>query len=128
MPHRSQKVLVIEDDPQVLQMMQLVLQRSHLAVTTAATGEEGLALAETEDFDLITLDIDLPGLNGFEVCKALKRHERTRHIPVTFVSAHFWSEAMERAHEAGGADFLCKPFTAQALTEMVKEHLPPRHN
>ncbi|MCA9635599.1 MAG: PAS domain-containing protein, partial [Myxococcales bacterium] len=118
------RVLYVEDNPANRRLMQLLFQEHlGLPLTTAVTGEEGLELARAAPPDLILLDLDLPGIDGFEVARALADDPRLASIPVVVVSAHGMNEHIERARAAGFADYLVKPINIPRLTEIVRYHL-----
>src|ERR1700734_3660653 len=104
------KILIIEDQPEVLRMMAFVLTRAGCEVQTAQNGKEGMQLAQQREMDLILLDIDLPDINGFEVCRCLKEDPRVSGIPVIFVTGRFCEESRRRGLPLGAADYIDKPF------------------
>jgi DNA-binding response OmpR family regulator len=81
------KILIVEDDTPVAMMIAYLLTRAQCEVAFAHTAKKGMQLAEGGNFDLITLDVDLPDGNGFQLCSRLKEHLRLRDTPVVFVSA-----------------------------------------
>ena len=117
------KILIIEDHPEVLSVMAYLLTRAGCDVTTAQTGSEGLQRAKDEAFDVITLDIDLPGISGFEICRRLKRNPRLRHIPVIFVSGRLCEEDRRHSLELGAADCIDKPFDALAFAQRILSYV-----
>jgi len=106
------RILVIEDEPGVSLMMVHLLTRAGCEVAAAWNAAKGMALAQAGDFDLITLAADLPGLNGFEFCRWLKRDGRLRHTPVVLVSGRSSQAEARRGLELGAADYITKPFGA----------------
>jgi DNA-binding response OmpR family regulator len=104
------KILIIEDEPGVSMMMVYLLARAGCEVATAWNAEKGMQLAQNGDFDLIALDVDLPGMNGFEICRRLKEDARLRHTPIVFVSGRPCDEDVRRGLELGAADYIIKPF------------------
>lgn len=113
----KRKILVVEDHPTVREVLRTLLGMEDYEVAVAPNGEAGLALAEVLRPDVVILDVMMPGLNGYEVCRAIKaRAERTRIVMVTARS----SEEDERAGREAGADaYLRKPFSPLDILEAV---------
>jgi len=116
-------LLVIDDDPTNLQVALDELSAYDYAVLTARDGERGFRRAIHVRPDLILLDIGLPGADGHEVCRRLKTHPNTAHIPVIFMTARRGLDDKLRAFELDGVDFLTKPFAAAELLARVRAHL-----
>lgn len=117
------KILVVEDEIPLALMMVFLLSRLGYDVTTARTGQEGLRLASNYQFDLITLDVDLPDINGFEICRELKQRHISRHTPVIFITGRPHPEDRQLALEIGAADYITKPFDAQDFLLRIQSHL-----
>ncbi len=116
-------VLIIEDDEAATRLMAAQLQRAGYHVAVAATGEQGLAAARTGDPEAILLDIDLPGIDGWQVLAELKRDERLRHIPVLIVSVN---DDTAIGLALGAVDYFVKPVDrATLLTWMTRHGLIP---
>ena len=101
----------------------IALTRAGCEVATAQTGVEGLQLAENGRFDLITLDVDLPETDGFEICSRLKNHADLRHTPVVFVTGRFAEEDVRRGREVGAADYITKPFDLLSFISRLFSHI-----
>jgi DNA-binding response OmpR family regulator len=104
------KILIVEDEMPVAMMMVFLLHRAGCEVETATNAEQAVSLVQAADFDLITLDIDLPGGNGFEIFARLKKLPSWHNPPVIFVSGRPYEEDQQRARELGAVDFILKPF------------------
>jgi DNA-binding response OmpR family regulator len=115
------KILVVEDEMPVALMMVFLLTRAGCDVTTATSGKKGLELAATTKFDLITLDVDLPDVKGFEICRELKQRHISHRTPIVFVSGSSSIENQQRALELGAVDFIEKPF---AVSDYISRILP----
>ncbi len=102
------RILVVDDDARNLKLLKALLQAEY-EIVTASSGAEALSISGKIDLDLVLLDIMMPGMDGFEVCRRLKQSEATRLIPVVMVTALDDSEAKVKAIEAGADDFLAKP-------------------
>jgi DNA-binding response OmpR family regulator len=107
------KILIIEDDTPVAMMMVNVLSRAGCDVRVANTGQKGMELARENKFDLITLAVDLPDINGFEICSELKQRHLSRHTPIVFVSGRPCEKDRQRGLEIGAVDYITKPFDAR---------------
>jgi DNA-binding response OmpR family regulator len=115
------KILVIEDEPGVSMMMVYLLTQAGCEVQTAWSAERGMRLAQTSAFDLITLDVSLPGVNGFEICGLLNENPFFS-TPIVFVSGQFCEENMRRAFELGAVDFIEKPFEMTDFVFRIISH------
>ena len=113
------KILTIDDNALVHKIVQRSLDNKY-DIFSANNGEEGLQVALKECPDIILLDVEMPGLNGYDVCKKLKEEEKTANIPVVFLSSLSNLSSRMAGYEAGGADFLIKPFEAPELVAKLK--------
>jgi CheY-like chemotaxis protein len=120
------KILVIEDHPDVLNTMVFLLEREGCSVVAAQTGGQGMELARDGDFDLITLDVDMPGISGFEVCRRLKQDPVLRQTPAVFVSGRSCDEDIHHGLALGAVDYITKPFDALAFVPRVLSHILPK--
>lgn len=118
------KILIIEDHSFMRQLLALRLKKNSYDIITASDGQEGLNKALQEKPDLVILDINLPGISGFEVGTKLKADPRTKSIPIIFVSARGDREDIFKAiSEIGAECYIIKPFTSEKLLEEVKKAL-----
>ena len=120
---RKPRILVIEDQSDVRDLLRLALKRAGCDVATAETGMEGLQLAETGKFDLITSDVDLPDMNGFEICSRLRNHAELRDTPVVLVTGRFSEEDVRRGREVGATDYITKPFDLLSFLARLLSHI-----
>ena len=116
-------ILVIDDEPANLQVIVDHLQASGFDVRVAQSGEEGLERAGHIEPDLILLDVLLPGVDGFETCRRLKADERTRNIPVIFMTVLANVEDKVKGFAVGGIDYVTKPIQRTELLARVQSHL-----
>ncbi len=116
----SARVLVVDDVLPNVKLLEAKLAREYFEVLTASNGPEALAMAETGAPDIILLDIMMPGMDGFEVCRLLKANPATVHIPVVMVTALSDTADRVRGLEAGADDFLTKPVSDVALFARVR--------
>jgi sigma-B regulation protein RsbU (phosphoserine phosphatase) len=113
------RILTVDDADNNRDMLWRRLQRLGLSVQTAATGQQVLEIVRAQPFDLVLLDIMMPGLDGLSVLQALKADGRTRHIPVIMISALDEMESVVRCIEAGAEDYLSKPFDSTLLRARI---------
>ncbi len=118
----AKRILVTDDDPVILRLLQVNLELEGYDVLLAHHGEEAYELAVAETPDLVILDIMMPRMDGYETVEKLKATETTKDIPVVFLSAKAQQSDIERGKEYGVADYLTKPFDPTELLEVV-EHL-----
>jgi two-component system, OmpR family, alkaline phosphatase synthesis response regulator PhoP len=123
----SSCVLVVDDNAQNVELMQAYLETLNCVVHTAADGIEALAKVPQVKPDLILLDIMMPRMSGFEVCRRLKADPKTRDIPILMVTALNELGDIERGVESGTDDFLTKPINKLELLTRVKSLLRVRH-
>lgn len=124
--NKRKSILIIDDLQENLRLLVTLLQKEGYRVRPTRDGLRGLATAQAELPDLILLDIKMPGLNGIEVCQQLKADERTRHIPVIFLSALADTKDKIRGFQAGAVDYVTKPIEEDELLARVNTHLALR--
>jgi two-component system, OmpR family, response regulator len=112
------QVLVVDDEPNIRELVQVALKFHGCTVTTAATGKDALRHAEAERPDLIVLDVMLPDMDGFEVCRRLRA--AGNEVPVIFLTARDTSSDTVTGLAIGGDDYVTKPFSVEALVARVR--------
>ncbi len=117
----AKSILVIDDEPSIGRVVQFKLQQEGFKVRVATDGLEGLAYMKEEKPDLILLDLMMPGMDGFEVCRRLRAAPETVATPVIILTARGQEMDRIRGVELGVLDFFTKPFSPQKLLERVKE-------
>ncbi len=117
------KILVIDDEVQLVQMVQIRLEANGYDIVTAYDGEEGIEKVKSENPDLIILDIMMPKMNGFEACKILKNDPKYSKIPIIFLSAKVQEEDLEIGKAKSADAFVKKPFETPDLLAKIKELL-----
>ena len=122
------RVLVVEDHQDIGDLMRLALSRSLIDATLCGTGEEALTRLTTEDYDLVLLDIALPGMSGLELCGQLKANPRLKSIPVIVVSGYHSPENKQEAERLGAVDFIEKPITLLRFLACIMGHLKLKLN
>ncbi len=121
------KVLIVDDNPQNVELLQAFLESLPVKIVTAGDGVEALEQVARENPDLILLDIMMPRMSGFQVCKKLKSDPKTRDIQVLMVTALNELGDIEQASECGTDDFVSKPINKLELLTRVKSLLRVRH-
>jgi len=117
------KILVVDDQMAVALMMVFLLTRAGCDAGAALNAEKALRLAQTQTFDLITLDVEMPGLNGFELFQRLKNISHLKDTPILFVSGCATIENQQRALDLGAADFIEKPFDTLEFVPRLLSHI-----
>ncbi|HOX07084.1 MAG TPA: response regulator transcription factor [Planctomycetota bacterium] len=122
----NERVLVVDDEEDILRLVEYNLVRNGCRVTCVASGEAALKAAAEAPPDLVLLDLMLPGLDGFEVCRRLKADARTSAVPVVILSARGEEADVVAALELGADDYVTKPFSPRVLVARVKAVLRRR--
>src|ERR1700691_2717342 len=112
------RVLVIDDELNIRELVQVALKFHGCAVTTGGTGGDGLRLAESDQPDLIVLDVMLPDIDGFEVCRRLRASDN--EVPIIFLTARDTTSESITGLTLGGDDYITKPFSVEALAARVR--------
>ena len=123
---RRPRVLVVDDQPANVQALYRVFAADH-QVFMATTGAQALGVCESQQPDLVLLDVEMPGMDGYQVCARLKGEAALRDIPVIFVTAHEDEVAEARALDAGAVDFISKPINPRIVRLRVRTHLILKH-
>ena len=119
----SKRILVVEDHEDNRRILRDLLTSAGFELIEAVTGEEGVALAETQRPDLILMDIQLPGLDGYEATRRIKANPALRHIPIIAVTSYALSGDDVKAFEAGCDAYVTKPFSPRELLAKIREYL-----
>ncbi len=117
------EILIVDDNPENLQVLGSILAEKNLDVSFANNGRQAIEACLYEPPDLILLDVSMPGMDGYEVCRKLKSLDQTAGIPVIFLTAKTGSENVIRGFEAGAVDYVTKPFNGFELLSRVMTHL-----
>jgi len=120
----SRRILVIEDHEDNRRIVRDLLTPAGYELIEAVTGEEGVAMAETQRPDLILMDIQLPGLDGYEATRRTKANPALRQIPIIAVTSYALSGDDVKAREAGCDAYVTKPYSPRALLAKIREYLP----
>jgi diguanylate cyclase (GGDEF)-like protein len=120
-------ILIVDDNPINIKVLWRFLKSVGYRVLTASDGTNALEQVKNFPVDLIILDVMLPDLCGFEVCKSLQRDEKTQNIPIIFITSLNDTESKIQAFSLGAVDFICQPFIQEELLARVKLHLDLHH-
>ena len=115
-----EKILIVEDEKDIIKMLEYNLKKEGFKVTDARDGEDALDLAVREYPDLILLDLMLPGIDGLEVCKSLKKENKTASIPIIMLTAKGQESDKVVGLELGADDYITKPFSPRELIARIK--------
>lgn len=126
MKFSAKKILLVEDDPKVCSFINRGLTEEGLEMTIAMNGNQGLEWARSSTFDLLILDIMLPGTNGLDICKAVR--ENNQHTPILFLTALGSAENIALGLDSGADDYLVKPFKFIELIARIKSLLRRAEN
>ncbi|MGI9537038.1 MAG: sigma 54-interacting transcriptional regulator [Desulfocapsaceae bacterium] len=120
---RKNSILIVDDTPENLSILRRLLTDKGYQVRPALNGEIALKAVTTQPPDLILLDIMMPGMDGYEMCRILKSNEETAQIPIIFISALTEVEGILKAFQSGGVDYITKPFRPEEVLARVQTHL-----
>lgn len=120
---KKPKILVCDDDPGILEVIKIILEENNIEVITTATGKGIQKLIAGNKPDMLFLDLWMPGIEGEEITKILKRDPETKKIPIIIISA--LNDTKDIAKKVGADGFISKPFTIDGLLEVVEKNLHP---
>ena len=115
------KILIIDDDISITDLLKTLVKMAGHTPTTVNDSTRAIEVASSVHPDLITLDLMMPGITGFELCELLHQDPKFASIPIVIVSARDDPESKERAMKAGAKDYITKPFGAEELMQKIKE-------
>jgi CheY-like chemotaxis protein len=117
------KILIAEDERDIRDLIAFTLRFAGYEVLTANNGEEAVTMTQKELPDLVLTDVRMPKMTGYEACKQIKANPATQHIPVVFLSAKGQEAEVQSGLDAGGDEYMLKPFAPDQLTRKVAEIL-----
>jgi two-component system, sensor histidine kinase and response regulator len=121
-PTDKPKILIVDDTPTNLSILEEILNEDYF-ISVAQSGKQALSIIEKFTPDLILLDVNMPGIDGFETCRKLKSQEDTQGIPVVFITARVEPEDIIQGFNEGGVDYITKPFNHNEVLARVQTHL-----
>ncbi len=116
----TNKILIVDDEPDIMELVSYNLKKAGFAVSSASDGEEALRMIREKHFDLIVLDLMLPGIHGMELCRILRNNPKTAHIPIIMLTAKGEETDKIQGLETGADDYMTKPFSPKELIARVK--------
>ncbi len=119
----SFSILIVDDEPNNIQLLGNLLKENGYNVEFALDGEKAFDWLDSKPFDLVLLDIMMPGMDGYTVCKKIKSDVSKRHLPIIFITAKTETDDIVKGFDAGGSDYITKPFKAPELLARVKMHV-----
>lgn len=117
------KILIVEDEASVAMTMRFLLGLVGCEAEIASTRARAIQLAQSGSFSLITLDVNLQGVNGYEICRELRENPRLRDTPIVFVSGNCCLEDQQRGLDAGAVDYITKPFETFQFAPRLLSHV-----
>jgi DNA-binding NtrC family response regulator len=124
---KGAKILIADDIPANLNLLSDALESAGYSILAAPSGEVAVRIAKRMRPDLVLLDVIMPGMDGYETCHQLKLHEATREIPVIFITAKDETQSIVEGFQAGGVDYITKPFQADEVLMRVATHMKIHH-
>lgn len=121
--HEKNNIVIVDDNPDNLSVLRRLLVEQGYLVRPALSGEIALKAVESDSPDLVLLDILMPEMDGYEVCRILKSDENTANIPIIFISGLTEVEDILKAFQAGGVDYITKPFRTEEVLARVRTHI-----
>jgi DNA-binding response OmpR family regulator len=119
----KKSILIIDDETSVGTLLDISISRHGFRVETALTGSEGIRKARQHTYDLIILDVALPGMDGIEICQTLREIDCYRETPIIMISSRADSVTRQMARQAGANEYMVKPFTSETLLHRVEEYM-----
>lgn len=119
----SKSILIVDDNPQNLEILGRLLQENNFEIEFALNGEATLEWLKIRKFDLVLLDVNMPMMNGFEVCTRIRSNPDMSNMPIIFLSAESERESILKGFELGAQDYVAKPFDSRELLARVRTHL-----
>ena len=123
MEKTTQRILIVDDEPQNIQVLGNLLSELEFKTGFALNGVQALELLKKTNYDLILLDINMPELNGFDTCKIIRRTNEIKDIPIIFLTANASPKAIAEGFEIGGQDYITKPFNTTELIARIKTQI-----
>ncbi|MCK5059069.1 MAG: hybrid sensor histidine kinase/response regulator [Candidatus Aminicenantes bacterium] len=120
---KKQTILIVDDSPTIRSILQMILKGNGFTIKTASNGSEALMEAEKSPPDLLLLDIEMPGIDGFETCRRFRSSKTLSKIPILFLSSFDDVGKKVKAFQAGGVDYISKPVQKEELVARVETHL-----
>lgn len=117
------KILIVDDSPLNTKLLKFILDEAGYETIVTSNGEEGIAAVEAHQPDLLLLDVMMPDIDGFEVCRRIKEDPGNENLPIIFITALDQTEDIVKGFELGGVDYVTKPFNKKVLLVRIKNHI-----
>ena len=117
------KILVVDDDPYILMSLEFLMKKNGYDVMVARNGTEALDIVEKQIPDIVLLDIMMPDVDGYEICRHIKKTAKLKHTKVVFMSAKSKEADIQKGYDLGAALYITKPFSTRELVKQIKELL-----
>jgi DNA-binding response OmpR family regulator len=117
------KVLIVDDEPHIVNLVKLSLDKNRYNVTGAYSGREALSLIDKSSPDVIVVDLMMPGINGYELCQAIRSRTKTKDVPIIILSAKHQMNDKLHAIDVGADDYITKPFDPLELERRIRLNL-----
>jgi DNA-binding response OmpR family regulator len=119
----AKKILVVDDDPYILMSLEFLMKKNGYDVMVARNGTEALDLVEKQVPDMVLLDIMMPDVDGYEICRHIKKSSKLQHSKVVFMSAKSKDADIQKGYDLGASLYVTKPFSTRELAKKVNELL-----
>ena len=119
----GKKIIVVDDDPYILMSLEFLMKKNGYDVMVARNGTEALEIIEKKLPDIVLLDIMMPDVDGYEICRHIKKTARLRQTKVVFMSAKTKEADIQKGYDLGAALYITKPFSTRELVKKIKELL-----
>jgi len=117
----AQKVLIVDDDPNILMSLEFLMRKSGYSVFIARNGKEALELLDSNMPDIALLDIMMPDVDGYEICRYVKKNKKLKACKVVFISAKTRESDIQKGYDAGADLYITKPFSTRQLMAKIQE-------
>nr|WP_319398250.1 hybrid sensor histidine kinase/response regulator [uncultured Carboxylicivirga sp.] len=125
---KANKILIVDDNPKNLQVLSNILAQNNYQIEFATNGRTALDWIDQEKFDMLLLDVVMPDISGFDVCKQVRKSSKFNNVPIIFLSAHNDRKTIHYGFSIGAQDFVSKPFDSSELLMRVSTHLTLKNN
>ncbi len=121
--HTQKKILVVDDDPYILMSLEFLMKKNGFEVMVARNGTEALEIVEKQVPDIVLLDIMMPDVDGYAICKHIKNNKKLKDAHVVFMSAKSKESDIQKGYDLGASLYVTKPFSTRQLLKQVQELL-----
>jgi DNA-binding response OmpR family regulator len=119
----TKRILVVDDDPYILMSLEFLMKKNGYDVMVARNGTEAMELVEKQVPDLVILDIMMPDVDGYEICRRIKKSPKHSHTKIVFISAKTKEADIQKGYDLGASLYIKKPFSTREMVKQIKELL-----